>query len=589
MITSIDETKNNYIDNSIYSFKPNILLKGSVYGTDYDYKYNKNTNKESPYTELVVTDIAKIDIDEIKSNFRNYLKFTKYDNEILTKESRKKYLSYLFTNKFLLQKILNNKDNNFLIIDTLIKDNYKKIQDGEKEIKKFYDKLKPINNDVARLEEKKKTIEKKKQFDEKNKKGEDANTIKTLKKDLEKNIKERENLLKILTDTIAKREAIKDDKSKRSELLKINSLIETSKQKSKDIDKEINTIEKKIKSLENKTKKVKITENNETDNLNKLLSEYLSQKEEISLSIKKINDENKVLTNEIKNKKSELLKHNVKILISIIFPTNSFYLINNKKLKITNNPSDINNFNTKINYPIDLPVINLQSLQNDFIQKYVDENIKKLYREKLILEGKNPSKEIVINSTVTNSELYKNLKSQLTKEAFEKYNKEKDSIIKKEKQKIINNYEITIKREKNEKIKKLNEELEKEKNDALMEELKQKIDKLQKEKSENKIDFKEDTNNNTITPIIDLKKGTNIKVDITLHVKIISTDKKDKITKRIFTKINDGCKSRRNRIKIMLNKAASRKIFKTEKIGLHISSFKKQNGGKKKTRKKIFK
>lgn len=580
MITPLYETKNNYIENSIYSFTPNILLTGAIYGTDYDYKYNKNTNKESSNSELLVCDIAKIDIESIKSNFRNYLKFTRYDNEILTKESRKKYLTYLFTNKFLVQKILNSKDNDILIIDDLIKKNYEKIEENNKKIKQLYENLKPINNDISRLEEKKKTIEKKKQYDEKNKKSDDANTIKNLKKDLEKNLQLREKELKIITSTIEQRELIKDDKSKRSELLKMNSLIETTKQKVKTIEKEITSIEKKIKSLEEKTKRVKKVENNESDNLNKLLNEYLSQKEVITDSIKKEINDNKILNNEIKNKKTEILKHNIKILISIIFPQNSFYYINNKKLKITNIPSDDKNFSIKINYPIELPNINLQSLQNEYIDKYINDNIKKLYREKLILQGKSVPKEISITTAIKENDLYKNLKSQLTKEAFEKFNKEKEIIIKKEKQKIISNYEITIKREKNEKIKNLNFELQKETNDELIEEIKQKIDKLQKEKNENKIDFKED--NNSIIPIIDLKKGTTIAVTITLNVKIILTDKKDKkFTKRIMTKVKDGCKSRRNKIKIMLNKAASRKLFKTEKTGIHISAFKKQNGGKK--------
>ena len=182
MITPLEETKNNYVENSIYSFTPNIFLTGSIYGTDYDYKYNKNTNKESSYSELVVNDIAKIDIESIKSNFRNYLKYTRYDNEILTKESRKKYLTYLFTNKFLVQKILNSKDNDILIIDDLIKKNNKQIEENNKKIKQLYENLKPINNDISRLEEKKKSIEKKNNMMKKVRKVKMLILLKILKK-----------------------------------------------------------------------------------------------------------------------------------------------------------------------------------------------------------------------------------------------------------------------------------------------------------------------------------------------------------------------------------------------------------------------
>ena len=215
MSSPIDITKkNNYIENSIFKFTPDINLKGDVYGTDYDYKYNINTNKSSQYQEFCVTSIAKIDIAKIKSSFSEYLKYTNYDKELLNKELRKKYLLQLFTNKFLLNKILNSKTNTFLIIDDLIEKNYKIIQDNEKKITKQYEILKPINNDITRLESRKSSLEKKKQHDDSKKKNEVESQRKNLLKDLDKVKKNKETLLKTLTESIGIRETIKDDKKK---------------------------------------------------------------------------------------------------------------------------------------------------------------------------------------------------------------------------------------------------------------------------------------------------------------------------------------------------------------------------------------
>jgi hypothetical protein len=188
--------KNNYIENSIFKFQPDIILKGDVYGTDYDYKYNINTNKSSQYQNFCVTNIAKIDIQKIKSNFSSYLKYTNYDKELLNKELRKKYLLHLFTNKFVLNKILNDKNNSILVIEPTIETSIKSIQDNEKKITKQYEILKPINEDILRLETKKSSIEKKRQHDDSKKKNEIEITRKNLLKDLDKVKKNKEVLLR---------------------------------------------------------------------------------------------------------------------------------------------------------------------------------------------------------------------------------------------------------------------------------------------------------------------------------------------------------------------------------------------------------
>ena len=142
--------KNNYIENSIFKFQPDIILKGDVYGTDYDYKYNINTNKSSQYQDFCVTNIAKIDIQKIKSNFSSYLKYTNYDKELLNKDLRKKYLLQLFTNKFVLNKILNDKNNTILVIEPTIETKFKTIQDNEKKITKQYEILKPKKHQLKK-------------------------------------------------------------------------------------------------------------------------------------------------------------------------------------------------------------------------------------------------------------------------------------------------------------------------------------------------------------------------------------------------------------------------------------------------------
>ena len=580
--------KNNYIENSIFKFQPDINLKGDVYGTDYDYKYNINTNKSSQYQEFCVTSIAKIDIAKIKSSFSEYLKYTNYDKELLNKELRKKYLLQLFTNKFLLNKILNSKTNTFLIIDDLIENNYKIIQDNEKKITKQYEILKPINNDITRLESRKSSLEKKKQHDDSKKKNEVETQRKNLLKDLDKVKKNKETLLKTLTESIGIRETIKDDKKKRSELLKLNSKIETTKQAIKEDDKTIISLEKKIKTLEGKSEKEKKT--SELDNINRLLEEYIKNKDNITKIIKELESQNDSLNKAVREKNREILQHNIKILISEIFPPNSFYFLNSNKLKIINQPSNEKNFNIRIIQPTELPSINIEKLQNEFITKYVADNILKLYREKLIISGSSKvSPNFKITKEIENTKEYRDLKSQLNKEGFEKFNKDRSKIIDKEKEKIIEKYQLTIKREKIDKIKKLTEEREKETDQNLKEEINSKIEQLQKEKEEPSINFKE--KDNILIPTVDLKKGTNIKVSITLEVKISYETKTGKqLIQRVKDNVKFSCKNRRNKIKAILNNAASRKIFKIEKSGRYISNFKTKKGGKKikkKTKRKM--
>lgn len=589
MSSPIDITKkNNYIENSIFKFQPDIILKGDVYGTDYDYKYNINTNKSSQYQEFCVTSIAKIDIAKIKSSFSEYLKYTNYDKELLNKELRKKYLLQLFTNKFLLNKILNSKTNTFLIIDDLIENNYKIIQDNEKKITKQYEILKPINNDIIRLESRKSSLEKKKQHDDSKKKNEVETQRKNLLKDLDKVKKNKETLLKTLTESIGIRETIKDDKKKRSELLKLNSKIETTKQAIKEDDKTIISLEKKIKTLEGKSEKEKKT--SELDNINRLLEEYIKNKDNITKIIKELESQNDSLNKAVREKNREILQHNIKILISEIFSPNSFYFLNFNKLKIINQPSNEKNFNIRIIQPTELPSINIEKLQNEFITKYVADNILKLYREKLIISGSSKvSPNFKITKEMENTKEYRDLKSQLNKEGFEKFNKDRSKIIDKEKEKIIEKYQLTIKREKIDKIKKLTEEREKETDQNLKEEINSKIEQLQKEKEEPSINFKE--KDNILIPTVDLKKGTNIKVSITLEVKISYETKTGKqLIQRVKDNVKFSCKNRRNKIKAILNNAASRKIFKIEKSGRYISNFKTKKGGKKikkKTKRKM--
>ncbi len=590
MSSPIDITKkNNYIENSIFKFTPDINLKGDVYGTDYDYKYNINTNKSSQYQDFCVTSIAKIDIGKIKTSFLEYLKYTNYDKELLNKELRKKYLLQLFTNKFILNKILNSRTNTFLIIDDLIENNYKIIQDNEKKITKQYEILKPINNDITRLESIKSSLEKKKQHDDSKKKNEVESQRKNLLKDLDKVKKNKETLLKTLTESIGIRETIKDDKKKRSELLKLNSKIETTKQAIKEDDKTIISLEKKIKTLEGKSEKEKKT--SELDNINRLLQEYIKNKDDITKTIKELESQNDSLNKAVREKNREILQHNIKILISEIFPPNSFYFLNSNKLKIINQPSNEKNFNIRIIQPTELPSINIEKLQNEFITKYVADNILKLYREKLIISGSSKvSPNFKITKEMENTKEYRDLKSQLNKEGFEKFNKDRSKIIDREKEKIIEKYQLTIKREKIDKIKKLTEEREKETDQNLKEEINSKIEQLQKEKEEPSINFKE--KDNILIPTVDLKKGTNIKVSITLEVRITYETKTGKqLLQRVKDNVKFSCKNRRNKIKAMLNNAASRKIFKIEKSGRYISNFKTKKGGKKikkKTKRKSY-
>lgn len=580
--------KNNYIENSIFKFKPDIILKGDVYGTDYDYKYNINTNKSSQYQEFCVTNIAKINIQKIKSNFSSYLKYTNYDKELLNKDLRKKYLLQLFTNKFVLNKILNDKNNTILVIEPTIESNFKSIQDNEKKISKQYEILKPINEDILRLETKKTSIEKKRQPDDSKKKNEIENTRKNLLKDLDKVKKNKESLLSDLTKSIDMRETIKDDKKKISELLKLNSKIETTKQAIKEDDKSIASIEKKIKTLESKVEKEKKT--SELDNLNRLLQEYIRNKEEILKIIKELHSQNDSLNKVIREKNKEILQHNIKILITEVFPRNSLYYLNSNQLKIINEPSNEKNFNIRIIQPTEIPSINIEKLQNEFINKYIADNIKKLYREKLILSGSSKvSPNFTITKEMENTKEYRDLKSQLNKEAFEKFNKDKSKLIEKEKQKLIENYELTLKRDKIEQIRKLTEQKEKETDTNLKQEIEEKINILQKEKEEPSIKFKE--KDNLLTPIVDLKKGTSIKVSIILEVRIYRPIKTGKeALERVKENVKVSCKNRRNKIKGMLNNAVSRKIFKIEKTpGRYITNFKTKKGGrkiKKKTKRK---
>lgn len=580
--------KNNYIENSIFKFQPDIILKGDVYGSEYDYKYNINTNKSSQYQDFCVTNIAKIDIQKIKSNFSSYLKYTNYDKELLNKDLRKKYLLQLFTNKFVLNKILNDKNNTILVIEPTIESSIKSIQDNEKKITKQYEILKPINEDIFRLETKKTSIEKKRQHDDSKKKNDIENTRKNLLKDLDKIKKNKESLLSELTKSIYMRETIKDDKKKRSELLKLNSKIETTKQAIKEDDKTIISIEKKIKTVESKVEKEKKI--SELDNLNRLLQEYIKNKEEILKIIKELDSQNDSVNKILREKNKEILQDNIKILITEVFPRNSLYYLNSNQLKIINEPSNEKNFNIRIIQPTELPSINIEKLQNEFINKYILDNIKKLYREKLILSGSSKvSPNFTINKEMENTKEYKDLKSQLNKEAFEKFNKDKSKIIEKEKQKLIENYELTLKRYKIEQIKKLTQQKEKETDSNLKQEIEEKINMLQKEKEEPSIKFKE--KDNLLTPIVDLKKGTSIKVSITLEVRIYRQIKTGKeALERVKENVKISCKNRRNKIKGMLNNAVSRKIFKIEKIpGRYITNFKTKKGGrkiKKKTKRK---
>ena len=577
-MSSINEININSIEKSIYQIKPQIILKGDVYGTDYDYKYNKNTNINSTSELFSVTDIAKINIDAIKNNFNQYLKFTNYNKEIQTKEIKKKYLLELFTNKFLLSKILNSKNNNFLLIDNVLESNLKIIQNNEKKITENYELLRPINNDIIRLESKKNTLQKKKQHDDSKKKTNVENLRKTLMRELNTYKQNKEKLLRILTQSISDRENLKDDKSKRSELLKINGKIELTKQSIKEEDKNINSTEKKINSLEGKQDaEVKTSE---LDNINRLLNEYIGNKTELIEKNKTLNEANEKLNKINKDKKREILQHNIRIIIKEIFPYGSIYYLGKNKLKIMNNPADFKNNNIRITYPTLLPSINIQKIQNDYINKYIQDNIKKLYREKLILSGvsKVPV-SIKINKEMENTKEYQNLKFQLNKEALEKFNREKDSIIKKEKDKIISNYSTTIKRDKIERIRKLNMEKENESDPKLKQEIEDKINELENISPEQDIEFKEEGDN--LIPIINLKKGTKIDVTITLNVKIIYESKiGKKFTQKVRENIVSTCKNRRNKIKSMLNNAASRKIFKLEKSGKYISEL-KQSGGKK--------
>ena len=300
--------------------------------------------------------------------------------------------------------------------------------------------------------------------------------------------------------------------------------------------------------------------------------------------------QNDSLNKAVREKNREILQHNIKILISEIFPPNSFYFLNSNKLKIINQPSNEKNFNIRIIQPTELPSINIEKLQNEFITKYVADNILKLYREKLIISGSSKvSPNFKITKEMENTKEYRDLKSQLNKEGFEKFNKDRSKIIDREKEKIIEKYQLTIKREQIDKIKKLTEEREKETEQNLKEEINSKIEQLQKEKEEPSINFKE--KDNVLIPTIDLKKGTNIKVSITLEVKITYETKTGKqLIQRVKDNVKFSCKNRRNKIKAMLNNAASRKIFKIEKSGRYISNFKTKKGGKKikkKTKRKM--
>ena len=212
------------------------------------------------------------------------------------------------------------------------------------------------------------------------------------------------------------------------------------------------------------------------------------------------------------------------------------------QLKIINEPSNEKNFNIRIIQPTELPSINIEKLQNEFINKYIADNIKKLYREKLILSG---SSKVSPNFTITKE--YTDLKSQLSKDAVEKFNKDKSKLIEKEKQNLIENYELTLKRNKIEQIKKLTEQKEKETDSNLKQEIEEKINMLQKEKDEPSIKFKE--KNNLLTPVVDLKKGTTIKVSITLEVRIYRQIKTGKeALERVKENVKLSCKNRRNKI-----------------------------------------
>jgi len=324
--------------------------------------------------------------------------------------------------------------------------------------------------------------------------------------------------------------------------------------------------------------------------LNRLLQEYIRNKEEILKIIKELDSQNGSLNKLIREKNKEILQHNIKILITEVFPRNSLYYLNSNQLKIINEPSNEKNFNIRIIQPTELPSINIEKLQNEFINKYIADNIKKLYREKLILSGSSKvSPNFTITKEMENTKEYRDLKSQLNKEAFEKFNKDKSKLIEKEKQKLIENYELTLKRDKIEQIKKLTDQKEKETDTNLKQEIEEKINILQKEKEEPSIKFKE--KDNLLTPIVDLKKGTSIKVSITLEVRIYRQIKTGKeALERVKENVKLSCKNRRNKIKGMLNNAVSRKIFKIEKTpGRYITNFKTKKGGrkiKKKTKRK---
>ena len=574
-ITSI----HSYIENSIYNITPDIILNGDVYGTDYDYKYNINTNKNSNYEDFFVTDIAKVDINMIKSNFRKFLKYTNNEKELINKESKKKYLLEIFTNKFLLKKILNDEKNNILIINSTLLDKYKKIKDYELDIKKEYELLKPINNDINRLQEKKINFEKKKQNENQKIRNEMNSMYRKLSNDLEQLMLNKKTLMEQLTETTNMRESIKDDKKKRSQFVKLNSKIETIKGSIKQDNTNIESLQKKIKTIEEKMKI--LAKSNESENLKELLEEYINKKDYILKKINSFDNDKKELQKDIKSIKKQIIEHNIRILVSEIFTTNSFYYLNEHKFKIINNPSNEKNINIKIIEHIKLPTINIEKIENDYINKYIQDNIKKLYKESLIISGKiNIDSEFTITKEMEGTKEYKEIKSQLNKEANKNFSKDKSKIINREKEKIIDSYKNTIKREKIDEINKLDQEKMIETDIDLKKEIQDKIDNLQKEKDKLSINFKE--NNDILIPEVNLKKSTNINVSIALRVKLIHHVTYDKnYLYKLKNNIKYTCKNRRNKIKSMLNNAASRKIFKIEKTGNYISDFKTKKGGKK--------
>lgn len=574
-ITSI----HSYIENSIYNITPDIILNGDVYGTDYDYKYNINTNKNSNYEDFFVTDIAKVDINMIKSNFRKFLKYTNNEKELINKESKKKYLLEIFTNKFLLKKILNDEKNNILIINSTLLDKYKKIKDYELDIKKEYELLKPINNDINRLQEKKINFEKKKQNENQKIRNEMNRMYRKISNDLEQLMLNKKTLMEQLTETTNMRESIKYDKKKRSQFVKLNSKIETIKGSIKQDNTNIESLQKKIKTVEEKMKI--LAKSNESENLKELLEEYINKKDYILKKINSFDNDKEELQKDIKSIKKQIIEHNIRILVSEIFTTNSFYYLNEHKFKIINNPSNEKNINIKIIEPIKLPTINIEKIENDYINKYIQDNIKKLYKESLIISGKiNIDSEFTITKEMQGTKEYKEIKSQLNKEANKNFSKDKSKIINREKEKIIDSYKNTIKREKIDEINKLEQEKMKETDIDLKKEIQDKIDNLQKEKDELSINFKE--NNDILIPEVNLKKSTNINVSIVLRVILIHDVTYDKnYLYKLKNNIKYTCKNRRNKIKSMLNNAASRKIFKIEKTGNYISDFKTKKGGKK--------